>query len=166
MTKFVMTKKLNMLGEKLKQLRIQQKLKINQVSSFLKIDSSLVSRYEAGKRKPTKEHIISLEELFKTKPNELIKDWIADEIISNLKDYAFAEDVLKLVAEEMSGYQKLLNKKQKQILPKNILKILNEIDILKKQIEGIKPLNELQLNKLNDYFFTEYTFESNKFEEL
>ena len=164
MTKFVMTKKVNMLREKLKQLRIQQKLKINQVSSFLKIDSSLVSRYEAGKRKPTKEHIISLEELFKTKPNELMKDWIADEIISNLKDYAFAEDVLKLVAEEMSGYQKLLNKKQKQILPKNILKILNEIDILKKQIEGIKPLNELQLNKLNDYFFTEYTFESNKIE--
>ena len=35
MTKFVMTKKLNMLGEKLKQLRIQQKLKINQVSRLV-----------------------------------------------------------------------------------------------------------------------------------
>ena len=164
MTKFVMTNNGSMLKERLKQLRLQQKFKINEVSSFLKIDASLVSRYEAGNRKPTKEQIIQLEELFKTEPNELMKDWIVDDIVSNLKKYSFAQDVLKLVQEEMSGYQKLLNKKQKQVLPKSILKVLNEIDRIKKQIDEIKPLNDLQLKKLNEYFFTEYTFESNKIE--
>jgi Fic family protein len=164
MTNFVMTIIGIMLNKTLKELRIQKKLKINEVAAYLNIDSSLVSRFEAGTRTPTKEQIIKYETFFKTKQNELLKEWFTDEIVSNLKEYEFAEEVISMVEDAISGYQKLLNKKAKQALPKNLMKLLNEIDIIKKQIDSLKPLNNLQLKKLNEYFFTEYTFESNKIE--
>ena len=153
-----------MLSKKIKQLRIQKKLKLNELGSHLKIDSSLISRFESGTRKLTKLQVYKYEAFFKTKPNELLKEWMTDEIFGDLKGYAFANDVLSMVEDEISGYQKLLNKKKKQILTKNIVKLLDEIDTIKKQIDALKPLNNLQLKKLNEYFFTEYTFESNKIE--
>lgn len=167
MTKFVMTHNVIynlMLNEKLKYLRVKNKLKINEVAFILNVDSSLVSRFESGSRQPTKQQILKLEEIFKIKPNELLKQALANDIIKNIKEYAYAGEILSIVSENISGYQKLLNKKEKQHLPANLQKVLNEIDAIKFKIDALKPLNTIQLERLNDYFFTNYTFESNKIE--
>ncbi|MGZ3900473.1 MAG: Fic family protein [Bacteroidia bacterium] len=153
-----------MFASKIKKLRKEKGLKINEVASFLAIDSSLVSRFEAGTRRPTDHQVVKLEDFYKTKPNELLREWVADDIINNLKKYSFAGDVMQIVEDAISGYQKLLNKQKKQVLPKNLVKVLHDIDLLKKQIDALKPLNVLQLKKLNDYFFTQYTYDSNKIE--
>jgi len=153
-----------MLHTSLKNLRLKNKLKINEVASHLTVDSSLVSRFEAGNRKPTKEQILKYETLFKIANNDLLKEWMAESIIGEIKEYTFADDVLKLVEEAMAGYRKLLEKKQKQTLPLKLMNVLNKIDELKQQIGSLKPLSALQLKKLNEYFFTEYTYESNKIE--
>ncbi|MGZ4089329.1 MAG: helix-turn-helix domain-containing protein, partial [Bacteroidia bacterium] len=153
-----------MFASKIKKLRKEKGLKINEVASFLAIDSSLVSRFEAGTRRPTDHQVVKLEDFYKTKPNELLREWVADDIINNLKKYSFAGDVMQIVEDAISGYQTLLNKQKKQVLPKNLVKVLHDIDLLKKQIDALKPLNVLQLKKLNDYFFTQYTYDSNKIE--
>jgi len=153
-----------MLNEKIKYLRKKNKLKINEVASMLKIDSSLVSRFESGLRQPTKEQIYKLEEIFDIKSNELLKEALASDIIKSIKEYAYADEILRIVNDAVTGYQKLLNKKEQQHLSLNLQKVLNEIDEIKFKIDAIKPLNELQLKRLNEYFFTNYTFESNKIE--
>jgi len=153
-----------MLGDKIKELRLIKGLKTHELASYLGIDQSLISKYESGARKPTKEQITKLNLLFGCNQNELINVWLSDKILEDIKEYEYAGDVMNIVHEAIAGYQKLLNKNKTQELPKSLLKLLNEIDEIKNQINVLKPLNKAQLNNLNDYFFTEYTFESNKIE--
>lgn len=152
-----------MLGIKLKELRSHKKLKMLDVAHLTGIDQSLISKFESELRKPTKEQIIKLSTVFNVEPNELMNIWLSDKIFDDIKNYAYAEDVMSLVNETLAGYQKLL-KKDTKVLPKSLIKLLDEIDELKFKIDALKPLNKIQLHKLNDYFFTDYTYESNKIE--
>ncbi len=153
-----------MLGFKLKELRVKKNLKTQDLAHKLGIDQSLVSKFESELRKPTKEQILKLSGILEAKPNELMNVWLSDKILENIKGYAYAEDVINIVNETIAGYQKLLNKSSKQVLPGPITKVLTEIDALKQNIDALKPLSKIQLHKLNDYFFTDYTYESNKIE--
>lgn len=164
MTKFVMTKYVIMLGFKLKELRLNKKLKVNEVAHLLKIDQSLVSKFESELRNPTEIQINQLAEIYNCKSSDLLSLWHSDKIIQGLKKYDHADIVLQLVSEHIAGYQKLINNSKPQVMPKNILKVLLEVDDLKKRIDDLKPLTKIQLLKLNDYFFTDYTYESNKIE--
>jgi Fic family protein/DNA-binding transcriptional regulator YiaG len=164
MTKFVMTNNVIMLNSKLKILRLSKGLKTHEIASYLSIDQSLISKFESGTRKPTKDQIAQLNELFGCVQNELINIWISEKIIEEIKEYEYADDVMHIVQDAIAGYQKLLNKPKHQDLPKSLIKILNDIEGIKKQINDLKPLNRAQLKNLNDYFFTEYTYESNKIE--
>ena len=164
MTNFVMTNNVNMLGYKLKELRTNKKLKTMDVAQNLRIDQSLISKFESGLRIPTKEQLESLIELYEANSVELLNLWFASKVMSTIKEYPHYEDVLALVNEELSGYQKLINKSKQQVLSKPLMKILNEIDVIKKKIDALKPLSKTQLLKLNEYFFTDYTYESNKIE--
>lgn len=164
MTNFVMTNKVIMLGLKLKEIRIQKKLRTQDLAHKIGIDQSLISKFESEARKPTKEQVLKLAEVLDINSNELMNIWLSDKILSDIKTYSYADEVLSLVSEQLAGYQKLLNKTTAQVLPKQLLKVLNEIDELKYNIDALKPLGKVQLQKLNDYFFTDYTFESNKIE--
>ena len=46
----------------------------------------------------------------------------------------------------------------------NLKNILEEIDALKKRLDSYRPLNEAQLKKIEEAFFIEYTYESNRIE--
>ncbi len=153
-----------MLGFKLKELRIKNKLKTQELAHKMVIDQSLISKFESEIRKPTKEQVLKLSEILGATSDELMTIWLSDTILENLKGYAHSEDVMNLVNETIAGYQKLFQKSPHQVLPKPLLKLLNEIDTLKSKIDALKPLNKTQLFKLNDYFFTDYTYESNKIE--
>ncbi len=153
-----------MLGFQLKELRVQKKLKTRELAHKMGIDQSLVSKFESELRRPTKEQILKLTGILECKPNELMNAWLSDKILDSIKGYPHAEEVIDIVNDAISGYQKLLNKSTKQVLPGPVVKVLNEIDILKEKIDALKPLNKIQLHKLNDYFFTDYTYESNKIE--
>ena len=164
MTNFVMTNNVIMLGIKLKELRVQKKLKTQELAHKMGIDQSLISKFETELRKPTKEQILKLADILDAKPNELMNTWLSDKILEGIKGYAYADDVLSMVNDAVAGYQKLLDKTTQQILPKPLMNLLNDIDIIKHKIDALKPLNKIQLLKLNDYFFTDYTYESNKIE--
>ncbi len=153
-----------MLSYKLKELRVQKKFKMQDLAREMGIDQSLISKFESGLRRPTREQIVKLSDLLNAKPNELMNAWLSDKILENIKGYAHADEVINMVHDAIAGYQKLLEKSTQQALPKPLMKLLNDIDGLKNKIDALKPLNKTQLFKLNDYFFTDYTYESNKIE--
>lgn len=93
------------LSETLKSAREEKKLILRKVASELDIDQSLISKFEKGERKPTKEQLIKLADFYSLPKQELLIEWFSDKIIYELKDIDYANDIL-IVAEEKIKYQK------------------------------------------------------------
>ena len=93
------------LSEILKSAREEKKLILRKVASELDIDQSLISKFEKGERKPTKEQLIKLADFYNLPKQDLLIDWFSDKIIYELKDLDYANDIL-IVAEEKIKYQK------------------------------------------------------------
>jgi len=93
------------LSEILKTAREEKKLILRKVASELDIDQSLISKFEKGERKPTKEQLIKLAEFYNLSKQELLINWFADKIIYELRDLDYANEIL-IVAEEKIKYQK------------------------------------------------------------
>ena len=93
------------LSEILKSAREEKKLILRKVASELDIDQSLISKFEKGERKPTKEQLIKLADFYNLPKQNLLIDWFSDKIIYELKDVDYANDIL-IVAEEKIKYQK------------------------------------------------------------
>ncbi|WP_276978816.1 helix-turn-helix transcriptional regulator [Flavobacterium filum] len=93
------------LSEILKSAREEKKLILRKVASELDIDQSLISKFEKGERKPTKEQLIKLADFYNLQKQDLLIEWFSDKIIYELKDVDYANDIL-IVAEEKIKYQK------------------------------------------------------------
>lgn len=96
---------MNGLSEILKLAREEKKLILRKVASELDIDQSLISKFEKGERKPTKEQLIKLAEFYNLPKQDLLINWFADKIVNELRDVDYANDIL-IVAEEKIKYQK------------------------------------------------------------
>ena len=135
-------------------------LLIRDVAEGLQIDATLICRYESGERIPSKARVQKLEEVLKTKPGSLLKYWLADKVLEQIKEYPEATEVLAIVEESMAEYRVAA---KKNISPE-IKKQLKIADFLKSEIRKNHPKNKTQLKKLEEYFATGYTFESNRIE--
>jgi len=93
------------LSDILKSAREEKKLILRKVASELDIDQSLISKFEKGERKPTKEQLIKLADFYNLPKQDLLIEWFSDKIIYELKDIDYANDIL-IVAEEKIKYQK------------------------------------------------------------
>ena len=86
MTKFVMTKKVNIMKTQLETQRKKLGFKVYELANKLSIDQSLMSRILSGKREPTETQLkqlanvlaIDYNELLKEKINEGIKEHVCD----------------------------------------------------------------------------------------
>ncbi len=93
------------LSKILKSAREEKKLILRKVASELDIDQSLISKFEKGERKPTKEQLIKLADFYSLSKQDLLIEWFSDKIIYELKDVDYANDIL-IVAEEKIKNQK------------------------------------------------------------
>lgn len=93
------------LSNMLKSAREEKKLILRKVASELDIDQSLISKFEKGERKPTKEQLIKLAEFYSLPKQDLLIEWFSDKIIDELKDIDYANDIL-IIAEEKIKYLK------------------------------------------------------------
>lgn len=93
------------LSNILKSAREEKNLILRKVASEIDIDQSLISKFEKGERKPTKEQLIKLAEFYHLSQQDLLIEWFSDKIIYELKDIDYANDIL-IVAEEKIKYQK------------------------------------------------------------
>lgn len=153
-----------MFGAEIKKIRKKQGRSIKEVANKLFIDPSLLSRIERNERKATEAQVKEIAIALQANPEDLMKHWLSDKIYDVLDDYPLlAKDVLQAMEtriEYLSGPKALL----KQDIPQDLKDQIKLIDELQKQWQSSKPNKGTQLNKLNESFEVEYTYESNKIE--
>jgi transcriptional regulator with XRE-family HTH domain len=87
--------------------RTELNLLLREVSAQTEIDQSIISKFEKGERKPSKEQIQKLAEVYNLPIEHLYTAWQSDKIAYELKDYSNAKKILK-VAESKVQYLKSL----------------------------------------------------------
>jgi len=92
-------------GEIIKEARENKALYLRQVAAELDIDQAIISKFEHGDRKPSKEQVILFANFFKLDKEALLIAWLSDKVAYDLKDEVLADKVLR-VAEQKIQYKK------------------------------------------------------------
>ena len=141
----------------LKNAREQKGLKTREVAQLLSIDQALVSKFESGTRKPTREQITKLAALLEINFETLMTVWLKEKIIYEIGQEEFALQALKDAEVEI----KSLRISSANKISAQLQKLLDEIDRLKLKLETINPNGSSQNTQDSE---SQYTFESNRLE--
>lgn len=141
----------------LKNAREKKELLIREVAMLMEIDQALVSKWESGNRKPTREQILKLASILEIDTKTLLVKWISEKIIF---EYGMDETVLEalMVCEDEIEYG---IKKNKIDIDKIVNDCIIEIDELKATLSKIRHLDSYRIAQALEL---EYTFESNRIE--
>ena len=101
-------KNITSFGEHLRNLRETQSLTLKNVSDQIGIDTSLLAKIERNERQPTKHIIKQVAEFFKCNEQELLNNFLSDQIAYKILDEEADIEILK-VAEEKVKYLKTMN---------------------------------------------------------
>ena len=104
-------------GEIIRVERENKGLFLRQVAAALDIDQAVISKFEKGERKPSREQVIKFAKYYKLDKELLIVAWLSDKVVYELQDEKLANEALK-AAEEKINYNKRNNIWQLQ--PKKI----------------------------------------------
>lgn len=128
-------------GNLIRSLRLKNNKTLKEVSSLLKIDSSLLSKIEKGKRIAKRELIKKLSEYYDIKEEQLLISWLSDKLLNEVNNEELALKALQ-VAEEKMNY--IITKEDKKSgIIKSIKKILkNDGRVLKAWLFGSVARNE------------------------
>ena len=91
--------------EIIKKARETKGLYLRQVAAELDIDQAIMSKFEHGDIKPSKEQVIQFAEFFKLEKDDLQIAWLSDKVVYHLKDEQLADKALK-IAEQKIQYKK------------------------------------------------------------
>ena len=141
----------------LKNAREQKNLKTREVAQSLGIDQALISKFESGTRKPTREQILKLATLLDIDYETLLVAWLKEKILYEIGNDEFALKAMTL-AEEHIKYNISFNRKT---ISKNLQSLLDEIDVLKKKLDALRQFDSFRIAQALEL---EYTFESNRIE--
>jgi transcriptional regulator with XRE-family HTH domain len=94
-------------GEIIRQAREEKNLILRQVGAELDIDQAIVSKFERGERKPTKEQVQKFADFYNLEIDKLLIAWLSDKVIYDLENEALAEEAIK-VAEQRIKYQRTI----------------------------------------------------------
>jgi Fic family protein len=150
-------------GTYITEWRVAKGLTTSALSQLVGIDAALVSKYENGKRMPSENHIAALAKGMQIPLSELRAKFLADKI-AGLLQYEISPMEILQAAEDRVEY--LLSNKSFTMpsLSPEVLEKLAFIDELHHRWNTAKPLNGLALKKMEEYFATRYTFDSNQIE--
>lgn len=101
-------KNITSFGEHLRNLRENQSLTLKNVTEQIGIDTSLLAKIERNERQPTKQIIKQVAEFFKCNEQELLNNFLSDQIAYKIMDEEADIEILK-VAEEKVKYLKTVN---------------------------------------------------------
>ena len=83
-----------LLGQKIKELRLENGVRQRQLASLLEIDTPMYSKIERGDRRAKRTQVIQIANYFNVDENELLTLWVADKVLDAVED----EEDLKLDA--------------------------------------------------------------------
>jgi transcriptional regulator with XRE-family HTH domain len=88
-------------GERIRELREGQGLYQRQLAASLEIDTPMFSKIERGERKAKREQVEQLASLLHTNLPDLLRIWLADQIIDLVKNEPQASEALKTALKEL-----------------------------------------------------------------
>ncbi|WP_430406007.1 Fic family protein [Fluviicola sp.] len=152
------------LGVILKDARNQFNFTLKELSHLSGIDVALLNKYEKGDRQPSEKHLGLLIEYLKLNEDTTRSVWLGERIYALFEDNNHLFDQAMSFAEGRIQYNKLNKKKQENSISSELTDLLKECSDLQKVWSTKKPLNQLQLRKMEEYFNLNYTYESNRIE--
>lgn len=141
----------------LKNKRLEKGLKLKDVAVQTQIDQALISKFESGSRKPTREQLSKLALVLDIDYNALLVAWLKEKILYEIEDNRLGLEALKLAEKELE-YKISQSKKQ---VSKSLQSILDEIDVLKNKLDALRNYDSYRITQALDL---EYTYESNRIE--
>ena len=141
----------------LKNAREKKELKTREVAQLLGIDQALISKFESGTRKPTRDQVIKLASLLEIDLETIMITWLKEKILYEIGQDEFALKALLVAEEEIRDQSKSTTK----TLSAALQKILAEIDVLKTKLDTFR---QYESSSITQALELEYTFESNRIE--
>ncbi|WP_298140661.1 Fic family protein [Flavobacterium sp.] len=142
----------------LKNAREIKAMKTRELAQLMNIDQALISKFENGSRKPTKEQVLKLSKILDIDFETLMIAWLKEKILYEIgDDKELALKAMKFAEEEIRNIASI----KKNPLSRDLQTILDEIDSLKKQLDNYRKFDSFKINKALEL---EYTFESNRIE--
>jgi len=141
----------------LKNAREQKGIKTRELAQLIGIDQALISKFESGSRKPTKEQVAKLAQVLELDYETLMIAWLKERILYEIGNEEFSLKALNLVQEEIENSYK----SRKLSISKNLQSILDEIDGLKSKLDKFRQFDSFRIAQALEL---EYTFESNRIE--
>lgn len=96
---------MNGFGEIIRKGREEKGLFLRQVAAEMEIDQAIISKFERGDRKPTKEQVLKFAKFYKIDKDKLLVAWLSDKVAYDLQDENLADKVQK-AAEQKIKYKK------------------------------------------------------------
>jgi Fic family protein/DNA-binding XRE family transcriptional regulator len=141
----------------IKNARINKGYKTRELAQMLSIDQALVSKFESGARKPTREQIKQLAQFLDIPLEEILPLWIKEKILYEIQDEEFASQALTLVQEEIAKYDST----EQFFISNSLQEKLDLIDSLKSKLDKLREFDSYRIAQALEL---EYTFESNRIE--
>ena len=89
------------LGDRLRRLRLEQKLPLRKVAALLDMDVAILSKMERGERKLNKEQVLKLAEIYQHDPEELVIMYLSEKILYEIGDDPLAFQGLMAAESEI-----------------------------------------------------------------
>lgn len=142
------------MHQMLKIAREQKGLKTREVAQLLGIDQALISKFETGNRKPTRDQLVKLANLLEIDLEKIVVLWLKDKILNEINNEEWALQALLLAQQEIQVIAK-----PKNFDPSTTLsRLLDEVTALKNDLSKISHFDRYSISKSLEI---ELTFESN-----
>ena len=92
-----------LLGEKIKELRLENGVLQRQLASLLEIDTPMFSKIERGDRRAKRTQVIQIANYFNVNEKELLTLWVADKVLDAVKgEEELKSDVIKVAQSSIA----------------------------------------------------------------
>jgi len=89
------------LSELLKNKREINNLLLREVASKIDVDTALISKFEKGGRKPTREQVNKLAKVLNIEHSKLLKLWLSEKVYEDVKGEDLAIEAVKMTLERL-----------------------------------------------------------------
>ena len=141
----------------LKNAREQKGIKTRELAQMMQIDQALISKFENGTRKPTREQVKKLAQALSIDFDTLMIAWLKEKILYEIGSDDLSMRAMAMVREEIENNYAV----QKSNLSKSLQTVLDEIDVLKNKLNKYRAFDSFRITQALEL---EYIFESNRIE--
>ena len=139
----------------LKTYRELKQYKTKELANFTGIDQALISKFESGKRIPTKAQVIKLSEVLDIPLDKILPEWVKEKVLAEVRYEPYAVEGILLAQEAIQPYGDT---------PEYSTSLSEKLAILDQLQRELNALRTYDSYRIAQALELEYTFESNRIE--